>query len=54
MNNPAVHLATPTLAVIDPRGLAVRGVGYWRSTVGQTAEARFTRQVFDAAGRGVE
>jgi insecticidal toxin complex protein TccC len=54
MNNPAVHHATPTLAVIDPRGLAVRGVGYWRSTVGQTAEARFTRQVFDAAGRGVE
>jgi insecticidal toxin complex protein TccC len=54
MNNPAVHHATPTLAVIDPRGLAVRGVGYWRSTVGQTAEARVTRQVFDAAGRGVE
>ncbi|VVN42071.1 RHS repeat-associated core domain-containing protein [Pseudomonas fluorescens] len=54
MNNPAVHHATPTLAVIDSRGLAVRGVGYWRSTVGQTAEARVTRQVFDAAGRGVE
>ncbi|VVM71306.1 RHS repeat-associated core domain-containing protein [Pseudomonas fluorescens] len=54
MNNPAVHHATPALAVIDPRGLAVRGVGYWRSTVGQTAEARVTRQVFDAAGRGVE
>jgi insecticidal toxin complex protein TccC len=54
MNNPAVHHATPTLAVIDPRGLAVRGVGYWRSTVGQTAEARVTRQVFDAAGREVE
>jgi insecticidal toxin complex protein TccC len=54
MNNPAVHHATPTLAVIDPRGLAVRGVGYWRSTVGHTAEARVTRQVFDAAGRGVE
>jgi len=54
MNNPAVHHATPTLAVIDPRGLAVRGVGYWRSTVGQTAEARVTRQVFDASGREVE
>jgi insecticidal toxin complex protein TccC len=54
MNNPAVHHATPTLAVIDPRGLAVRGVGYWRSAVGQTAAARVTRQVFDVAGRGVE
>ncbi|MGF6203417.1 RHS repeat-associated core domain-containing protein [Pseudomonas laurylsulfatiphila] len=54
MNNPSVHHATPTLAVMDPRGLAVRGVGYWRSQAGQTPQARVTRQVFDAAGRGVE
>ncbi|AZO91919.1 type IV secretion protein Rhs [Stutzerimonas stutzeri] len=54
MNNPSVHHATPTLAVTDPRGLAVRGVGYWRVAVGQTPRPRVTRQVFDAAGRGVE
>jgi insecticidal toxin complex protein TccC len=54
MNNPSVHHATPTLAVMDPRGLAVRGVTYWRAAVGQTPEARVTRQVFDAAGHGVE
>ncbi|WP_458373421.1 RHS repeat-associated core domain-containing protein [Pseudomonas laurylsulfatiphila] len=54
MNNPSVHHATPTLAVTDPRGLAVRGVGYWRAAVGQTPRPRVTRQVFDAAGRGVE
>jgi len=54
MNNPSVHHATPSLAVMDPRGLAVRGVGYWRAAVGQTPRPRVTRQVFDAAGRGVE
>ncbi|WP_223459225.1 RHS repeat-associated core domain-containing protein [Pseudomonas sp. GL-RE-19] len=54
MNNPGVHHATPTLAVMDPRGLAVRGVGYWRAQTGQAPQARVTRQVFDAAGRGVE
>jgi insecticidal toxin complex protein TccC len=54
MNNPSVHHATPTLTVMDPRGLAVRGVGYWRAAVGQTPRPRVTRQVFDAAGRGVE
>jgi insecticidal toxin complex protein TccC len=54
MNNPSVHHATPTLAVMDPRGLAVRGVGYWRSQAGQAPQARVTRQVFDAAGRGGE
>jgi insecticidal toxin complex protein TccC len=54
MNNPGVHHATPTLTVMDPRGLAVRGVGYWRAQTGQAPQARVTRQVFDAAGRGVE
>ncbi|EJM61638.1 C2H2-type zinc finger protein [Pseudomonas sp. GM48] len=54
MNNPSVHHATPTLAVMDPRGLALRGVGYWRSQAGQAPQARVTRQVFDAAGRGTE
>ncbi|MDR6606782.1 RHS repeat-associated core domain-containing protein [Pseudomonas synxantha] len=54
MNNPSVHHATPTLAIIDSRGLAVCGVGYWRSQAGRAPEARVTRQVFDTAGRGTE
>ncbi|VVQ17922.1 hypothetical protein PS934_04570 [Pseudomonas fluorescens] len=32
----------------------MRGVGYWRAQTGQAPQARVTRQVFDAAGRGVE
>jgi insecticidal toxin complex protein TccC len=54
MGNVWIHHATPTLTVIDPRGLSVRDVAYWRSTAGQTPQARVTRQVFDAAGRGIE
>jgi insecticidal toxin complex protein TccC len=54
MDNPSVHHATPTLAVVDPRGLAVRGAAYWRSNAGQAPQARVTRQVFDAAGREIE
>lgn len=50
----SLHQGTPTLAVIEPRGLAVRSVAYWRGAVGQTPEARVTRKVFDAAGHGVE
>ena len=54
MDNLSLHHGTPTLAVIDPRGLAVRSVAYWRGESGQTPQARVTRQVFDAAGRGIE
>ena len=54
MDNLSLHHGTPTLAVIDSRDLAVRNVPYWRGKIGQTPEARVTRQVFDAAGRGVE
>ncbi|WP_223557329.1 RHS repeat-associated core domain-containing protein [Pseudomonas sp. BF-R-01] len=54
MDNLSLHHGTPTLAVIDPRGLAVRSVAYWRGESGQTSQARVTRQVFDAAGRGIE
>lgn len=54
MDNFSLHLGTPTLAVTDPRGLAVCGVAYRRGASGQAPEARVTRQVFDAAGRGVE
>ncbi len=43
-----MHAHTPTLKVIDPRGLAVRAVAYHRSS---TLEARISRQIYDAAGR---
>ncbi|WP_236645598.1 C2H2-type zinc finger protein [Pseudomonas sp. Ant30-3] len=42
------------MLVIEPRGLAVRDVAYWRAEIVRTAETRVTRQVFDAAGRRVE
>lgn len=46
----AVHRNTPTLKVMDPRGLAVRTVQYHRQSVTQTPQARVTRQVFGANG----
>ena len=51
--NSLLHAATPSLTVIDPRGLPVRSVAYCRTTAGLPAQPRITRQSFDAAGRGV-
>jgi insecticidal toxin complex protein TccC len=48
-----LHRHTPTLTVADPRGLAVRSVGYCRSTVAESAEGRVNRTVYDGAGRAV-
>ena len=48
------HTATPTLSVIDPRALAIRGVGYCRHPDSAGIDSRITRQGFDAAGRLVE
>ncbi|AIL60090.1 RHS repeat-associated core domain-containing protein [Pseudomonas alkylphenolica] len=45
-----LHTATPTLGVIDPRGLPIRTVAYCRSVIAQPAEARVTRQTFSLAG----
>ncbi|RON07311.1 type IV secretion protein Rhs [Pseudomonas brassicacearum] len=53
MDNLSLHHATPTLKVIDPRSLAVRGVTYWRSKAEQTPETRVNRHAFDAAGREI-
>ncbi|CAI8865413.1 insecticidal toxin complex protein TccC [Pseudomonas sp. IT-P100] len=44
---------TPTLAVMDPRGLPVRIVAYCREHAIQIAESRITRQAFNAAGQKV-
>lgn len=44
---------TPTLAVLDPRGLEVRSVAYYRQTAELTAESRITRQTFNSIGQHV-
>jgi insecticidal toxin complex protein TccC len=45
--------ATPTLSVIDPRALAIRGVAYCRHPDKADIASRITRQIFDEAGRQV-
>ncbi|POF43950.1 hypothetical protein B0D71_03930 [Pseudomonas laurylsulfativorans] len=47
------HHGTPTLAVSDARGLAVRAIQYHRREAADPLEARVTHQRFDAAGRPV-
>ena len=54
MNNLGLHSHTPSLAVVDPRGLAVCAVAYCRSEVGQPAPPHISRTVFDPVGREVE
>lgn len=49
----SVHTHTPTLSVIDPRGLAVRTVTYWRSALDQLPQTRSERRLYDCAGRSV-
>lgn len=46
----SLHRNTPTLAVIDPRGINVRNVAYHRCTAGEMPQACITRQVVDARG----
>ncbi|MGE8186421.1 RHS repeat domain-containing protein [Pseudomonas sp. NPDC086278] len=48
-----MHHHTPTLTVVDPRGLAVRSVAYWREVEGVDARRRVNRTVYDASGRAV-
>ncbi|MEE8874426.1 RHS repeat-associated core domain-containing protein [Pseudomonas helleri] len=47
----SLHARTPTLAVIDPRGLPIRTVAFACSVGGQTPEQRVTQSVFDPMGR---
>ncbi|MPQ68585.1 MULTISPECIES: RHS repeat-associated core domain-containing protein [unclassified Pseudomonas] len=49
-----MHTHTPTLAVVDPRGLAVRVVAYCRSVETAEAEERINRSAYDAMGRLIE
>jgi insecticidal toxin complex protein TccC len=46
----ALHQYTPTLSVIDPRGLALRSVAFHRLQVGDLPEARIQRRSYDGAG----
>jgi len=48
-----IHSKTPTLAVNDPRGLAVLTVNYWRTDASLASEPRIERTLRDVAGRAV-
>ena len=48
-----LHRNTPSLAIIDPRGLSIRSVQMSRTTEERPAEIRVTHQRFDPAGRSV-
>ncbi|MBX8569827.1 hypothetical protein K5D36_09070 [Pseudomonas cichorii] len=49
--NMALHTLTPTLIVIDPRGLAIRNVAFYRSEPDEPVDERVNSQTCDAAGR---
>lgn len=49
----AIHARTPALVVSDPRGLAVRAIGYYRREPGVSAQPRVNAQWYDEAGRAV-
>lgn len=49
-----MHHKTPGLSVVDPRGLPIRSVDYWRAVEGDPTQARINRTFYDAAGRAVE
>ncbi|MDI3271039.1 RHS repeat-associated core domain-containing protein [Pseudomonas sp. AL03] len=49
-----MHHKTPRLSVVDPRGLPIRSVDYWREVEGVPTQARINRTFHDVAGRAVE
>ncbi|WP_426237011.1 RHS repeat domain-containing protein [Pseudomonas sp. TWP3-2] len=49
-----MHFNTPKLTVVDPRGLPIRSVDYWRAIEGAAVEPRVERTCHDAAGRPVQ
>ena len=50
----AIHHRTPTLSIVDPRGLPVRSVDYWREDEKLAAQARVNRVAYDVGGRPVK
>ena len=51
--NARLHRKTPTISVIDSRGLPVRQVAYCRRNADDKSQARMTHQHYDTAGRQV-
>ena len=49
----SIHSKTPTLAVSDPRGMAIITVNYWRNKALVSSESRIERTLLDARGRAV-
>ncbi|EZP33389.1 RHS repeat-associated core domain-containing protein [Pseudomonas sp. RIT288] len=50
----SVHSRTPSVNVIDGRGLSVRQVAYWREVALAPVESLITRQFHNTAGQPVE
>jgi len=48
-----IHRNTPKVAVVEPRGLAVRSVDYYRAVEEEGVDARVNRTVHDPAGRAI-
>ncbi|MED7668440.1 RHS repeat-associated core domain-containing protein [Pseudomonas moraviensis subsp. stanleyae] len=48
-----MHSKTPTLAVNDPRGLAILTVNYWRTDASLPGEPRIERTLRDVDGRAI-
>ena len=49
-----MHYKTPRLSVVDPRGLQIRSVDYWRAVEKDPVQARINRTAHDAAGHPVK
>ncbi|WP_439852579.1 RHS repeat domain-containing protein [Pseudomonas syringae] len=49
--NSLLHQHTPDVRTVDPRGLAIGNIAYWRSEAQQAVERRITRKTYNAAGR---
>jgi len=47
------HDNTPTVSVIDPRGLDIRSVAYHRRDSVTVPESNITQHLYDASGRAV-
>src|SRR5471032_1678706 len=48
-----INAHTPSLSVIEPRGLLAREVGYCRNSATAGAQVRITRHAFDGVGRSI-
>ncbi|MHC8409673.1 RHS repeat domain-containing protein [Pseudomonas sp. Hz4] len=49
-----MHHKTPRLSVVEPRGLPIRSVDYWREVEGVPTQARINRILHNAAGLAVK